>query len=387
MASSPINFYSAAWRGGAGWFVQALAEALAEVGGNVRLIAPRADPEDREPQHQRVKRMYVPRGASGKGGKLYRAMRVIYRIIWTFPALLVARFGSRDFLITHMDWLQVAVLQLTWIRLIGGRITFIIHDATPHAWAFPERFRGLERALWRYTLKVPVRLVTLTEVARSEVIEKYGINPEKVAVIPHGAFASSPPTMLPGGGKVLVFGMLRRNKRILESLEAMKRLAPESSLRMIIAGAPHAEDVGYWRACQAIAETVGDRVRTEIGFVEEARVDELLAECDAVLLPYEEFNSASGVAILATLAERLLICTDVGGMGELMNYGLEPIPVARPVSGQSIADALTRFEAMPVVERQSMARRSREKLTGYLSWDRIAQEYLNLLGKRAGSRS
>jgi len=113
--------------------------------------------------------------------------------------------------------------------------------------------------------------------------------------------------------------------------------------------------------------------------VPEERLHGLLAQSDAVLLPYEDFRSASGVAILSAFAERLLITTSAGGIGELMAGGLEPVTIDQPVTAETVADAVRRFHALPVEAYRGMAARSRARLADLLSWDRIGRQCLDIL--------
>ncbi len=387
--NNSVCFYSASWKGGSGWFVHELALAMAKAGADVTLVSPEADPPSRDPRHPRLQRLLLPQGASGSGSRLYRAYRSLRRVALSFPMLLKGRARSRTFLVTHTDWLMVAVMQFIWIRLLGARLIFIIHDVTPHAWGFPKMLQWLERALLSLTYRLPNHLVTLTEAARTQLLAEYPVKPQNATVIPHGAFRGEGALVpIPGNRLVLVFGMLRRNKRILETIQAMALLPAQSKVRLLIAGAPHAQDMAYWEECREALKPLGDRVVTEIGFVPEDRVATLLAQSDAMILPYEEFNSQSGVAILATFAERPLIATKVGGIGELIGKGLEAVEVRRPVTAASIAEALMAFEARSVDELRAMAARSCGAIGAYLDWDRIGCIYEQLAAgsDRTGSR-
>lgn len=374
MSRENICFYSAAFRGGSGWFVFALAQALAETGNRVVLVAPEAIPIEREPNSPRIRRVVLPRGATGEGGRLFKVYRALLRILASFVSLAHARLSCREFAITHIDWTAVVILQFLWIRMLGGKVTYIVHDAKPHAWSFPERWRSLEVSLLRWSYLLPNRIVTLTEKAMQEIRADYG-RKGAMRVIPHGAFNTNELPSLPGGGKILVFGMLRRNKRILESIAAMDLLPDSLPVQLKIAGAPHAEDGAYWADCEAAIVASRKTVDVELGFVAEERVAEIIAESDALLLPYEEFNSQSGVAILGSLSGRLLITTNAGGIGELIDHGLKPVLIESPVSAQSIADAIAAFARMPLEQKREDAEVSKRLLSDYLSWTRIAEEY------------
>lgn len=162
-------------------------------------------------------------------------------------------------------------------------------------------------------------------------------------------------------------------------------VAAGQQVRLVIAGAPHKEDLGYWDECAALLEGTGDYIHCEIGFVPEARLDQLIAECDAVMLPYEEFNSQSGVAVLAACSERLLLCTDAGGLAELIGQGMEAVVVARPVTAATIANAIARFCALPVEEARARSARSKASLDAYLDWGRIGHAYAAVCSGNASS--
>lgn len=371
--------YSASWRGGAGWFVHELALSLAAAGTQVTLISPLAEPVERDPAHENLRRVVLLRGAGGQGNILRRISLSLWRVLSTFPILLRARLDTRNFVVTMTDFLAITVVQFLWIRLLAGKLIFIVHDVKPHAWAFPTWARSFEIGLLRWSYLLPTRLVTLTDSAKQQLVADFGIHADRISVIPHGAYELKGVKELPGNSTILVFGMLRRNKKILETIEAMRLLPPGSRTKLIIAGAPHAQDPEYWELCRRALEGLQHCVCTEIGFVPEDRVAELLSECDALVLPYDEFNSQSGVAILACLSERLILSTDAGGLGELQSAGLEAIPISRPVTAERIAGACATLEALSTEERRQRAHRSREALADHLSWSRIGREYQNLL--------
>lgn len=360
---------------GAAWFVAALVEGMAKAGAQVEFIAPEVEPADREPVHPNILRRELARGGGGQGHRLIRGIKSAARIGATFPMLARARFRSREIVVTFYDWLPVQIAQFVWIKALGGRLTHIVHDATPHAWRFPRSLIWMEKRMQYWSYSLPDRIVVLTEAARDDLARNWGRS-HAVHVIPHGAYDAGEPPPLPESDDLLLFGMLRRNKNIAPAVEAVCSL-PTAYLK--VAGARHVEDWGYWDECEAIRAGAEDRIGAEIGFVDEQRLHEILAESAAVLLPYEDFASASGVAILAAFAGRILIATDVGGIGELMDHGLQAVCIERPVTAASIAAAITRFSAIPHEQRVAMAAESRAALLDYLSWDRIGHEYMKVL--------
>lgn len=377
---SKVAFYSSAWRGGSGWFVFELASAIAQAGTRVTLIAPLADPPEREVHEtDMLVRAVLPRGAGGKGNFFYRAVRSGWRILASFAAILRARFQHSVYLVTHLDWLHVGFFQLLLIRALGARLVYIVHDAKPHAWAFPASLRWLEVGMLKGSFQLSTHLVTLTRAARAQLIQDFAIDEHKISVIPHGAFETPSLPEMRGESVLLLFGMLRRNKHILECIQSMSLLPAHCPARLVIAGAVHAEDSEYWSQCQAAIPPNSARIYTEIGFVPEDRLRELLAECDAVLLPYSQFNSQSGVAVLAAMAGRSLIATDAGGIGELMADGVPITRIAQPLTPEAIAAAVVTYCNRDAAERRTEARNTKELLEQMLSWTKIGQTYSILL--------
>ncbi|MDR3576827.1 MAG: glycosyltransferase family 4 protein [Anaerolineaceae bacterium] len=380
MKRDDVAFYSAVWRGGAGRYVFLLASAIADAGTPITLIAPQAEPAERDVQESgMLKRVILPQGAGGIGSFFYRAMRSGQRILASFVAIVQARFRHSTYLVTFPDWLHIGFIQLLLIRILGARLIYIVHDAKPHAWFFPKQLRWLELAMLKGSYHLPSHLVTLTRAARLQLIEEFGVYEHKISVIPHGAFESPSMPEMRGDSVLLLFGMLRRNKHIVDCIRAMSLLPSDCPAQLIIAGAIHAEDPDYWAECSAALTRNGARIRTEIAFIPEERVEQLLSECDAVLLPYDQFNSQSGVAIQAGLAGRSLIATDVGGIGELIAGGVSVTSISRPVTAESIAAAITAYCGRNTVERRGKAQETKELLKEMLSWSEIGKSYSVLL--------
>ena len=374
-----VNFYSSGYAGGAGWFTHELAGAMAHAGMAVNLIAPPADAAIPHASGPGFTHMVVPIGGAGKGGLAHRLWRTFAKTSGAFWLLVKARLHSSAYFFTFMDWLAIGVLQFLLIKLLAGRIFFIVHDATPHAWSMPERMRGFERALLRLSYRMADQLITLTEAARQELIDVYGIAPSKIAVIPHGAYVPPDARPLEQTNQVILFGALRRNKRVREAIAAFVSHGQRfPRLRLLIAGAPHKEDGAYWQECEALIRGHEARISVELGFVEETRLHALIAESEGVLLAYEDFNSQSGVAVLACFSLRPMIATRVGGIGELCDDGLEITEIERPVTAETVADALERFSARTADDLRASAARSAEMLGRTLSWSAIGNQYRRL---------
>lgn len=263
--------------------------------------------------------------------------------------------------------------------MLGARVVYIVHDVKPHAWSFPLAFRWLEVATLKGSFLLPSHIVTLTHGSKRQLVDEFGVSEHRISVIPHGAFETASLPDLSGDKKLLLFGAMRRNKHVFEAIEAMFLLPADCPAQLTIAGSIHTEDPTYWTLCRSAIPNRDIRLRTEIGFVPEKRVRELLSECDAVLLPYDEFNSQSGVAVLAGLAARSLIATDAGGIGELMAEGISATRIAQPVTPETIAAAIVEYCDRDVITARTDARNTKVLMQEALSWSKIGSFYATLL--------
>lgn len=375
-----VVFFSTCWRGGAGWYVRELVNAIERTGWTVLLVAPLVDPEADDPGQGSVSRIYLPRGAGGVGSLTNKIMRTLGKFSASLSSLVAARRHSGTYVCTFLDFLPLTLAQFLLIKIIGGHLVYIVHDSTPHASGFPRALRWLEPILLRLSYFLPHRLVTLTETARDEIVSKYGIKHSKIDIIPHGAYAPPHATPAPGDGQVILFGTLRRNKRVLEVIQAFKRHhARFPRLRLLLAGEPHRDEKDYWKICAKELATAGPMIEVDLRFLPEAELHQRIAQSDAAILPYEDFNSQSGVVVLTSFSERAIIATAVGGIGELQRQGVVMTPVISPVSEETVADALERFAALPIEDVRNTAEANRMLLEDKLSWTTIGRLVSNTL--------
>jgi len=374
-----ICFQTKAWGEGAGWFAQELAQGLAEAGARVSYVAPKAIPAHREPAHQNLSRVITSRERQA-GPRALRVVSSIRRVLDGYSSCLGARFATDVYLFSIPDPLAFFLPLQLLLRGSGARHFTIVHDAVPHAWAGGVAPSQLHRLVLALSYRLATQLIATTSDCRDDLVTRFGIKPDKVSVLPHGAFDLGAPTELPGEGQLLIFGSLRRNKRLLEAIKAVQLCRRNGqSIRLLIAGAPDRSDPGYWQQCSAQIDAAPDGIRTEIGFVPDDRIPELIAGADAVLLPYRDFSSASGVAILMATSQRPLIATATGGIKDLFAMGMAGIPLAEGADVDAIADAIRRFTAQSPQAWREKAAAARINLLHALSWKTIGERYIQAI--------
>jgi glycosyltransferase involved in cell wall biosynthesis len=150
----------------------------------------------------------------------------------------------------------------------------------------------------------------------------------------------------PGGGegfRLLSFGRLLPYKGLDLLADSLRQLGPQPGMQVRIVGSgPESPALAALRALPGV--TVENR------WVPEDEVGSLLGWADAVVLPYRE-ASQSGVAAAAIAARRIVIATNVGGLGEQLAG--ETLAILCEPDAASLAEGLRRALARPPVAAEA----------------------------------
>ncbi|MGE4324401.1 MAG: glycosyltransferase family 4 protein, partial [Sphingobium sp.] len=340
-----LCLFTRAWRAaGTGLYTSELARGMAEAGIDVTFVAPRSSDPRQERPVAGLRRMRPPHEIPG-AGRAANALRSVARMVLGGVFLARARLSNRLFVVSIMDPLPVALAMLVLLRLSGAKIIFIAHDPVPHAWHLPPRLRALEQGAWRLCHRLADALVVLSEPSRRTLARDMPGLRSPVAVIDHGIFGADHPAPLPGSGTILLFGTLRSNKGVLEAMEgaALAHARAERPFRLVIRGGGHRDEGAYLDAVRHAAARAGEAVDLKVGFVGEEEVPRLLAGCDALLMPYRDFHSQSGVAMLAAGHARPIIASPAGGLASLIEDGMPGTWIGEEVTGESVCAAILAF--------------------------------------------
>ena len=369
------------WRSGAAWHLHELARALAEAGATVTLIAPLAEPSSREARHRNIRRVVPPRErVGGAGNRLSRPLASLSRIAAGSLAVLSERTRSRTFLVTIPDPLLFTLPLFALLRLTGGRVLFLVHDAEPHAWRLPPPLRWVERGAHRLSYRLANDLIVLTPAVRESLADRFALRRDKVTIIPHGPLTVPNVPPLPGEGRLLLFGTMRRNKCVLEVIQAVRLVRRrDPAVRLLLAGEPHPQEGDYWAACEAAIAEEPEPFEVRRGYLPDDELPALMARADAFVLAYRDFHSASGVAVLAALAGRPVIATRSGSLGELFDAGMAGETIAEPVTPESVAAGIVAFRARSADDWRTSARTGTERVGRLASWESIAAAHLQLI--------
>jgi polysaccharide biosynthesis protein PslF len=250
----------------------------------------------------------------------------------------------------------------------------VLVDPTPH-----------QREVLEGVLAVADAVVTMTPTARRRLLGGYAVDPDRVALIPHGA-PGRQATVDQGPAErptILTWGLLGPGKGIEWAIDALAGLGDlHPAPRYLIVGETHPRVAArhgeaYRKALQARAAErgVGHLVEFDDRYLDTPALGRVVAGADVVLLPYDSREQVtSGVLVEALAAGKPVIATGFphalellgGGAGLVVPHGDAPAMTA----------ALRRVLTEPGLAARLGAHAA--SLAPELLWPAVAERYRTL---------
>ncbi len=346
---------------------RALAAALARAGAEVELLTSRflygpVPDADGYRVRECFYRRSATRGLDAPGRRAFKATEHL-------PDMLRLRRDA-DADIVHYQWLTMPGIDS---RLLPPRRPRVI---TAHYILPPRPSRRQARSARRIFGRMDA-VIAHSEHGAARLRDEVGVEPDRVRVIPHGAFdyltdlpEEKPlPQELEGaeGPVILFFGLLRPYKGLDTLLAAFREV---EGAELWIVGNPRMDAEPLRRLA---AEAPG-RVRFVTRFVEDAEVPPIFRRADLVVLPYRDAEH-SGVLYTGLAFGKPLVLGAVGGFPEVAATGAARL--VPPGDPAALAAALSELSGDPAA-REQLAAAAREAATGPYSWDAVAAQTLAL---------
>jgi glycosyltransferase involved in cell wall biosynthesis len=157
------------------------------------------------------------------------------------------------------------------------------------------------------------RVVTMTETARERLLNIYGVDPDRIVVIPHGANDHGRTLPPASGGRsphLLTWGLLGPGKGLEWALRALARLRTLPRVpTYTIAGKTHPKVVlehgeKYRADLEALVDVLGirDQVTFDPQYRDNAALTRLIRSADVVVLPYNSTEQVTSGVLIEALA-------------------------------------------------------------------------------------
>jgi glycosyltransferase involved in cell wall biosynthesis len=344
----------------------ALSGALARAGADVELVTSRFlyGPVPREDGYRVSESFYRRTGDRGLDAPARRAFKLAEHV----PDLLRFRRAEHPELV-HWQWLTAPHLDAPLLPS-GHKRVFTLH------YPLPDSSAGL--AAQRMLLSRFDAVVSHTEHGAARLRGAVGLDPDRVHVIPHGAFdyltrlpeeQPLPPELAEAEGPVILFfGLLRPYKGIDVLLEAFREV---EGAELWIAGMPRMP----LEPLRELAARAPGTVRFVPRFVTDPEIPALFRRADVVALPYREIEQ-SGVLYTALAFGKPIVASSVGGFPEVAErHGAARL--VGPGDPGALARTLDELVSQPA-QRESLAHAAAAAAAGPYSWDAIGRQTLDL---------
>jgi len=347
----------------------ALAAALARAGVEVELMTSRFVHGAPPPAEGFAVREHFYRRATSRAHS--RNARRLLRTAEHVPDMLRYRARARDADVRHYQWLPIEAID--WLLLAPARPRVMtMHNVL-------RRGSGsVHEAATRMLARRMDALVVHTRAGAGDLTRRFGADPDRVHVIPHGALDYL--TRLPGEGPlpadleavedpvILWFGLLRPYKGVDVLLDAFRDL---EGAELWVVGMPHV-DMGPLRAAAARASGT---VRFVERFVGDHEMPAFFRRADVVVLPHRRVDQ-SGVLYTALAFGKPIVMSDIGGFSEVASdHGAARL--VAPDDSEALRDALAELVSDPAA-RAALASAASAAAAGPYSWDEIGRRTVQL---------
>ncbi|MDO8731876.1 MAG: glycosyltransferase [Actinomycetota bacterium] len=243
-----------------------------------------------------------------------------------------------------------------------------------------------QRFIVQALIAASTALVTMTNIARKNLIAHYEISPEMVHVIPHGSpdlRRVGEATSASCGPRLLTWGLISRGKGIEWGIEALARLTDiHPKVEYVVAGRTHPNVVAregerYRESLMQLASDLGvsDQLHLVNEYLDGSALAELIASASIFLLPYDSKDQVtSGVLVEAMVAGGPVIATRFPHAIEVLGRGAGVL--VKHQNADEIAQAVRRIHRNPF-QADQMRRLTSEMSVPYL-WPAVGQAYLQL---------
>lgn len=221
--------------------------------------------------------------------------------------------------------------------------------------------------LTRVSARTAHRVITISDAARDDLVQSFGLDPSRVDVTPLGV--RPPETQPRRDGKpptVLCVAQKRPYKNLAALIHAVAELQAERPT-LVLPGAPTEHEA----ALRALAERLGvaDRVRFH-GWVSDEELDSLYAEATCFVLP--SLIEGFGLPVLEAMARGVPVaCSDRPALPEVAG---DAALLFDPTEQSTVTDAVRRL-LRDATLRGELAARGRER-AGQFTWRRTAEATL-----------
>lgn len=319
---------------------------------------------------------------------------------------LIQFLTSNEATLFHVNWIENIVvkasiksfiLQYLWFmfvdscHLIGKKFAWTMHNIVPHGC---ENLDYAERFYLKWSNKMDVIVVHCNE-SKELLVEKYGIQAEKICVVPHGGYSTNYTSdeqinslkrkynIRENDVIYLFFGQIDDYKNIPLLIEVFEE-AKLQSAKLLVCG-KFSHRLSTKNRLWLETHQYDERIFLDNRFIPDEEISLLFQLADTMVLPYDKTSMQnSGVAILALCNGTPLLIPNFGYIKDINDqsfvtaYDYENFDEHRVILKQSIVEFYKQYnkilQSKIRVEERNFAIRN-------LDWNNICSTIVNFYAK------
>jgi glycosyltransferase involved in cell wall biosynthesis len=295
-------------------------------------------------------------------------------------AALTLRFSVSAKEIVHVQYLPMLKQRipldfwfLEFCRRKGSKVVLTVHDLLPHDSA------DIHKHTFQKLYRIVDGIICHSDHIRTRLREEFGIEEDKVSVIPHGPFFYDLPTSAcahvfpeeePASVIVLWQGIIFPYKGIDLLLEAWRQVEANGiAARLLIAGTGSPEILAAIQ--EQIAQLELKRVTLLLRFISTEELVAVYRRADIVVYPYRAITTSGALATGLALG-KTIVASDLAVFRELLRDE-ENALLVNPEKTEELASALIRLIGSAEL-REELAANVRAMNFGDTSWLSIAKK-------------
>ena len=291
-------------------------------------------------------------------------------------------FVMKEFDIIHFNvvptWINRSSMLLKFAKGRGSHTVLNIHGIIQLEHKLEPALGSISHIALLNTMKsskVADRVVVNSEYMRTNVVTWYGINRDKIVVIPNGVdlrrfSGRDDKLVLDGDPTILYLGDLSRIKGVdvlIQAIAKLRSILPNMKLHLV--------GSGYMNDFQLLAKKKGIEGYVVFhGWAADSMVPRYYKSADICVFPsrYEPF----GIVILEAMASGIpIIASNTGGIREIISNGKDGI-LFKPGDADALSKAiLALYQDLDL--RKKISQAALKTVTEY-SWENIAERYVSL---------
>ena len=288
----------------------------------------------------------------------------------------------KEFDIIHFNfaptWINGSSMLLKFAKGRGSHTVLNIHGITQLEHKLEPAAGSISYIALLNTLKsckVVDRVVVNSEYMRTNVVTWYGINRDKIVVIPNGVDlrrfnACDDKLVLDGDPAILYLGHLTRRKGVDVLIQAIAKLRSElPDMKLHLVGS------GYMNDFQLLAKKKGiEKYVVFHGWAAYSMVPRYYKSADICVFPSR--HEGFGIVILEAMASGIpIIASNIGSHREIVSNGKNGI-LFKPCDADALSKAILAFY-QDLDLRKKISHTALKTVVKY-SWENIVERYVSL---------